>query len=301
MYLSSMTGFSRENGEMTFNGVNYVWFWEIKSVNGKAFDLKTKLPAAWEYLSPALKNIAAGYFNRGSISAFLDLKSSGGEQNIRINEKILAELTAYSLKLYQTSPEIWERPSFTSLLNLRGVVETEENSLNDEEREVLGKEILASFTEACCQMQKDREREGEKIKTALLAIVDKINDTVEKIAVIAAGQPSILKEKLQQQINNLLGDGTPVSEERLAQEVVLYVTRADVREEIDRLRAHIKTARELLGGGGTVGRRLDFLCQELNREANTTGSKSMNIDQTNLVMDLKALIEQLREQVQNIE
>lgn len=301
MYLSSMTGFSRENGEMTFNGVNYVWFWEIKSVNGKAFDLKTKLPAAWEYLSPALKNIAAGYFSRGSISAFLELKVSGGEQTIRINEKILNKLMSYSLKLYQTSPEIWERPSFTSLLNLRGVVETEENSLNDEEREVLGKEILASFTEACSQMQKDREREGEKIKTALLAIVDKINDTVEKIAVIAAGQPPILKEKLQQQINNLLGDGTPVSEERLAQEVVLYVTRADVREEIDRLKAHIKTARELLGGGGTVGRRLDFLCQELNREANTTGSKSMNIDQTNLVMDLKALIEQLREQVQNIE
>ena len=301
MYLSSMTGFARKNGEMTFNGVNYVWSWEIKSVNGKTFDLKTRLPANWEYLSPVLKSTAAGYFSRGSISAFLDLRASDGEQSIRINEKVLAELMTYSLKLYQNNPEIWERPSFTTLLNLRGVVETEEKRLSDEDQKVLEKEILASFAGACAQMQKDRESEGEKIKTALLAIVDKINDIVEKITVIAEGQPAMLKEKLLQQINNLLGDGTPVSEDRLAQEVILYITRADVREEIDRLKAHIKTARELLNNGGTVGRRLDFLCQEFNREANTTGSKSMNIDQTNLVMDLKALIEQLREQVQNIE
>ncbi len=301
MYLSSMTGFARENGEMTFNGINYVWFWELKSVNGKAFDLKTKLPAAWENLSVTVKNLAAGYFSRGSISAFLEVKSSGGDQNIKINEKILNELMDFTLKIYQTSPEAWERPSLTDLLNLRGVVENEEKILNDKEQAALEKELLASFTEVCAKMRKDRENEGEKIKAALLAIIDKISDKVEKIAVIAAEQPPKLKEKLQQQINNLLGDGVPVSEDRLAQEVVLYVTRADVREEIDRLRAHIKTARELLDNGGTVGRRLDFLCQELNREANTTGSKSMNIGQTNLVMDLKALIEQLREQVQNIE
>ena len=150
-------------------------------------------------------------------------------------------------------------------------------------------------------MQQDRQAEGEKMKAALLDILDKIANIVAKVEGIAESQPERLKEKLLAQIASLLEPSNQISEERLAQEVALYVAKADIREEIDRLKAHLVTAQNLLNSGEAVGRRLDFLCQELNREANTTCSKSSEIDLTNLGMSLKTLIEQFREQVQNIE
>ena len=301
MPISSMTGFARQNGEYSFENTSYNWFFEIKSVNGKSLDIKTKLPSWLDYMANNLKNIAGKYFVRGNVSVYLDISSSKGSEQIKINEDLLKQLMDKACDVYQSCPNMFNKPSTSEILGLRGVIEIEESRLSDEEQEFLQNKLTESFEEACKNLQKDRRLEGEKIKQALLDIVAKIDTIVVKVETIADILPPKLKEKLMQQIEDLLGKDSQISEERLAQEVTLYVARADIREEIDRLKAHLKTAKELLASNEAVGRRLDFLCQELNREANTTCSKSCDIELTNLGMELKTLIEQLREQVQNME
>ena len=186
------------------------------------------------------------------------------------------------------------------LLSQRGVVEVEENSLSDDDLQLLKEKISADFVCLCKNLQLDRQKEGAKIKTALVAILEKISEITSNIEKIFETLPEKLKEKLLTQIKSI-SDDVNISEDRLAQEIVLLVTRADIKEEIDRLKTHIKSAYNLLDSNEAVGRRLDFLCQELNREANTTCSKASDIAITNMGMELKALIEQFREQVQNIE
>lgn len=302
LYLSSMTGFARENGEIKIDKISFNWFWEAKSVNGKSLDIKTKMPSSIEgALSLLIKNMAAKYFSRGNMSVYLDLKSNNLNAEVKINNELLQALTVKAIELYESYNDKLEKPSATELLALKGVVEVEDHSLNDTEMELLQKVLLESFEKLCIHLQQDRQAEGEKIKIALLDIINKVANIVEKVERIAVMQPEKIKAKLQAQISELLEPSVQISEERLAQEVVLYVSKADIQEEIDRLKAHIKTAKDLLNSGEAVGRRLDFLCQELNREANTTCSKSNEIELTNLGIELKTLIEQFREQVQNIE
>lgn len=301
MNLSSMTGFARTGGEINSEGCRFSWFWEIKSVNGKALDVKVKLPAQFENLGLTIKNTAAKFASRGSVSILLNFDNENREQEVKINEKLLQTLAIKAVELYESYPDKFQKPAASDLLNARGVIESREQFLDEEHQLLLERKLLESLERGCRDWQNDRIQEGEKIRTVLLAIVGKIQRNVDEIESLALEFPQKLKEKLLQQIKELLDNATPVSEERLAQEVTLYVARADIREEIDRLQAHLKTARDLLSKGGTPGRRLDFLCQELNREANTTCSKSCDIEVTNLGMELKTLIEQLREQVQNIE
>lgn len=297
-----MTGFARQNDSKSFAKTGFDWFWELKSVNGKALDVKMKLPARLEgAMSLPLKNLAAQYFNRGSLSIYLDLKSVNQAPEVKINSELLNNLAVKAIELVESFGDKLQKPSPTGLLAFKGVVDAADEDLSEEDSRILEAELLKSFEEACRGLKLDRDKEGEKMKTALLDIINKVANIVEKIERIAVSQPEKLKEKLQAQLKEWLEPSNMISEERLAQELALYVARADVREEIDRLKAHIKTARDLLDAGGAVGRRLDFLCQELNREANTTCSKSSDIEQTNLGMELKTLIEQFREQVQNIE
>jgi len=186
------------------------------------------------------------------------------------------------------------------LLSVFGVVSKEQDSFDDEIREKLYACLLKSLDEALLRLQADRQKEGEKIGLALMAILDQIEakrTQAEKIAATSADQ---IKAKILEQIKTIVTDAS-ITPERLEQEVLFYVMRADVKEELDRLKAHILTAREIFKSGGAIGRRLDFLCQELNREANTLCSKSMDLEQTKIGMDLKALIEQFREQIQNME
>ncbi len=250
--ISSMTGFASQKGSALINQRQFDWVWEIKSVNGKSFDLKSRLPFGYESLTADLKENAAKFLNRGSVQVVLDLKSQS------------------------------------------------DAGLSDEDDALLRQQLLVSFAAVCEKLAQDRQAEGAKIKTALENILRQIAQTASKIADIAGTLPAKMRDKLAEQVKQW-SDGVDVSEDRLAQELVLYVTRADIREEVDRLQAHIKTAEDLLNADGAVGRRLDFLCQELNREANTTCSKSCDIALTNLGMELKALVEQFREQVQNIE
>lgn len=294
-----MTGFARINGNISFGENNINWTWEIKSVNGKSLDLKYRLPTGFEDISLLLKNKAAEIISRGSISAFLEINNENTSKNIKIDEDLLNQLTDQAINLCQKHPEI---PMATAgeLLSQRGVIEIEENSLNEDDLQKLKETILNDFITACKNLQIDRKKEGEKIKIALTSILEKISDITTNIEKIFETLPEKLKEKLFTQIKTI-SDEININEDRIAQEIVLLVTRADIKEEIDRLKTHIKSAYNLLETNDAVGRRLDFLCQELNREANTTCSKACDISITNLGMDLKALIEQFREQVQNIE
>ena len=299
MSIASMTGFARINGNISLNQNNISWSWEIKSVNGKSLDLKLRLPNGFDDMSMSLKTKASEILNRGSVSAFLDLTTENLSKNIKIDENLLNELAVKAISLCQKHPEI-TMATAGELLSQRGVVELDENTLNDEDMQTLKDKIFADFITACQTLQTDRKKEGAKIKTALVAILEKIGDTTSSIEKIFETLPEKLKEKLLTQIKSISED-INISEDRLAQEIVFLVTRADIKEEIDRLKTHIKSAYNLLETNDAVGRRLDFLCQELNREANTTCSKASDIAITNMGMELKALIEQFREQVQNIE
>lgn len=302
MSISSMTGFARENNEFRFEKMGFNWYWEVKSVNNKAIDIKNKLPNWLDgALSLACKNIISQNFSRGSFNVYLDLSSTSETSEVKINDELLQKLTIKAIELYESFGDKLQKPSSTELLALKGVFEVENVVLNEEENDCLVRALLQSFEAACKKLKADRQAEGEKIRTALLDILNNVAKIIAKIEGIAQAQPEKLKTKLQEQIAALLEPSNQISEERLAQEVALYVARADIQEEIDRLKAHLETARNLLTSEEAVGRRLDFLCQELNREANTTCSKSSEIELTNLGMELKTLIEQFREQVQNIE
>ncbi len=302
MTISSMTGFSRQNGEFRFEKISFNWFWEVKSVNNKALDIKMKVPS-WldNALALSCKNILMQYFSRGSFALYLDLSSDTANQQLKINEDFLAALVQKAMDLYQNHADVFQKPAVSDLLLVKGVCETEDVVLSEEETALLVKSLLDSFEQACQKLKNDRQAEGEKIRSALSDILQNIAEIVSKAEKFAHAMPEMLKARLLAQLEQLLDNNIQISEERLAQEAVLYVAKADVQEEIDRLKAHIKTAQNLLASNEPVGRRLDFLCQELNREANTTCSKSCDIELTNYGMDLKTLIEQFREQVQNIE
>lgn len=298
MSIASMTGFARISGELQTESRNVGWLFEIKSVNGKALDIKTKLPPQFEDLSFELKKIAAQYLQRGSVSIFWELSRSEAKADLQVNEDLLAALVGKAIEIYRRNPAEIAKPNAADLLRMPGVIEAAE--LSPEDEEALRRQMLSDFEELCRRLQADRRSEGEKIKTALFAILQKIGDIALQIEKIAEAMPAKIKQKLEAQIQQWVSL-SEVSEDRLAQEVVFYVTKADIREEVDRLKAHVKTAEQLLNSSEAVGRRLDFLCQELNREANTTCSKSSDAGLTALGMELKALIEQFREQVQNIE
>lgn len=300
MNISSMTGFARLDGEIKSAEIVFNRLWEIKSVNGKSLEIKTRLPSAFEDIAPQLKNIASRYLNRGSIGVYLELKSEA-HQDIKINKLLLDELSKTAITLYKENMEFFAKPEIGSLLQIKGVVENGENVFSEDVLKALKERLLSDFEELCSKLKDDREAEGAKIKIALEQILKEISQQVGEVVSIGEALPERLKYRLEEQVARWLEPGQAISEERLAQELVLYVNRADIKEECDRLQAHIKTAEELLNNGGAVGRRLDFLCQELNREANTTCSKACEIELTNIGMKLKALIEQFREQVQNIE
>lgn len=299
MNISSMTGFGRSSGHCEIENNVFDWTFEAKSVNAKNFDFKVRLPQMLESLSGDLKTIAQKYFERGTISVNLDMKTAQTADNIKVNNELLAKLLVTAKEFCQN--ENLQMPTMGELLNVSGVIEIEHKSFDDEILLVLSEELKSGFEKCCEELQRARRLEGEKIADALSVLLQKIKDIVGAIVVKAEKMPEQIAEKLKQQIKEFLGENTDVSEERLAQEIVFLVNRADIREETDRLQAHIKTAENLLQDKQSVGRRLDFLCQELNREANTTCSKAADVEIINCGMELKATIEQFREQVQNME
>ena len=296
MSISSMTGFARAEGRKDTSS----WTWEIKSVNAKGLDVRCRLPNGFESLEKPLRDRAAKRLKRGNVSAALNLRRQEGVAGVRVNHAVLEELLA-------TLPEIRKRvadarePSLDGLLALRGVVEPVEEDLNDEARKALEAEILNDLDTALNALGAMRDEEGARLAETLQARLDDIAGLCAEAEKLSVMQPDALRQRLKTQVQQLLEDIPAIPEERLAQEAALLMSKADFREELDRLQAHQEAAQELMKGNGAVGRKLDFLCQEFNREANTLCSKSQDIDLTRIGLELKAAIEQLREQVQNIE
>ncbi len=296
MPLSSMTGFAEGQGAHE----NLRWRWEVRSVNGRNLDIRLRIPAGYEGLEAGARTLAAERFNRGSIQAALTVTTEEASRGLQIDPETLAEFVRVAKRV---ADETGLPPArVDGLLALRGVIVQEEPAApGDDERLARNAAMLGSLADVLDRMAVARGNEGKKIEKLLLSQVDEIETRTGKAQKLADNQPQAFRDKMQAQLDELLGPGGNVPEERIAQEVAILATRADLREELDRLAAHCQEARTLLSAGGPTGRKLDFLAQEFNREANTLCAKSSDITLTREGLALKAVIDQFREQIQNIE
>lgn len=297
MALSSMTGFARTEGEA--DGIS--WVWELRSVNSRALDLRLRLPSGFDAVEGSLRAALAQYCRRGNVSATLTVNRLAPPA-VRVNRAMLAQIMAL---LDELSGEVEAAPPrLDGLIGLRGIIETVE----DEPENVLEARRLAvldGWNAALDRLAASRREEGARLFAVLAAQRADLAAIVERAASGAAAQPAAIRARVEHLLGELASLAPTIPEERVVQEVAILATRADVREELDRLRAHIAQAGDLLerdeAASGSIGRQLDFLCQELNREANTLCSKSADIELTRAGLALKAAIEQFREQVQNLE
>ncbi len=293
MGVFSMTGFARAEGEA--DGVS--WTWELKSVNSRSLDLRLRLPPGFDPLEAQLRAGLAGRVRRGNIAATLAVTRLAPPA-IRINREMLAQIVALIAELsggIEAAP-----PRLDGLIGLRGIIETVE----DEPAGIVEARhaaVVDGWSLALDRLVTARSDEGARLAEMLTAQRGELAALVEAAAGCAAAQPSAIRARLEGLLGELSGLAPAMPEERVAQELAMLVGRTDVREELDRLRAHIAQAGDLLERGEAIGRQLDFLCQELNREANTLCSKSASLELTRIGLALKATIEQFREQVQNLE
>jgi uncharacterized protein (TIGR00255 family) len=294
--LSSMTGFARAEGVFA----DWRWSWEVKSVNGRSLDIRVRMPYGHERLELAVREAASKRFKRGSLNMVLNLaRESNAETDAayQVNGELLAHLIAVAREHMPADAPV----EIETLMNVRGVIEKVEEAESESDEAARHAAILKGLGEALDALAENRRTEGAKLDAILGGQLDGITGIVAAAAASESLRPEAKKAWLAGKLQELLDADPPVTEERLAQELALLATKGDVTEELDRLGAHIEAARALMAEDGAVGRRLDFLCQELNREANTVCSKSGDVDLTKHGLELKALIEQFREQVQNVE
>jgi uncharacterized protein (TIGR00255 family) len=294
-----MTGYARAQGADDRRR----WVWEARSVNGRNLEVRCRVPQGFERLENPSRTAAGGRLKRGNVALSLTLTSEGKSKPLRINRDLLAELGALVEEVRKSTGAV--APTADGLLRVRGVIEEEEQAADDEEAmAALDKALMRSLDEALQGLVNARAGEGKALATVLEGHVDEIDSLCRRAGERAHAQIGVVRERFTSQLGELLGRAPALSEERFAQEVALLVGKADVREELDRLTAHIAQARSLLHEArpdNPVGRKFDFLCQEFNREANTLCSKSADIELTRIGIDLKGAIERMREQVQNVE
>ena len=296
--LMSMTGFAREGGALA-DGTAFVW--ELRSVNGRGLDLRLRLPPGQDALEPLLREAAGRRLQRGNVSANLSLRREERPRLVPDRaalDQLLELAQALATRIPGAAP-----PRAEALLALPGVMRAEAPEADEEADEARRGELAAAFARALDGLVAARRAEGEALHRVLSALLDEIAALHDAAGREAAGQPEAQRARLMEQVAALLGEaGTArLPEERLAQEVAILAQRSDVREELDRLRAHLNAARAMLRAGEGVGRKLDFLVQEFMREANTLCSKSASVALTRVGLDLKAAIERLREQAANVE
>lgn len=293
--LSSMTGYGRSHGSLP--GVGFVV--ELKSVNGRGLDMRVRLAPGFDALEPEIRRRIGKALSRGSLTVSLNVDREGEGGRVVVNHQAL-EAVLEGFQWLETRVDA-QRPTLDGIMGLKGVLEQHETPLSADEEEALGNAILTAFDEAIAALVAARAEEGARIGAILSERVDEIAALTKAAELHPGRSRDAILARLRQQVAELTGASPALSEERLAQEAMLLATKADIREELDRLGAHIAAARTLLAGGGPVGRKLDFLSQEFNREANTLCSKSNDVALTAIGLDLKAVIDQLREQIQNIE
>ncbi len=295
MSLHSMTGFARVQGAVA----SFRYAWELKSVNAKGLDLRLRAPPDFDSVEIKAREKIAARLARGSIFANLAARREDESQIARLNRPALDALLA---ALADRPPPANVGPAtLDGLLAVRGVVEIVEPEFTEAERAELEARIIESLDEAVDALIASRRAEGEALAGVLRRRLDRISTLAAQADAAPARQPEAIRARLKQQIARLLENADAFDPTRLHQEAALLAVRADIREELDRLKAHVESASKLLVSGGPVGRRLDFLAQELGRETNTLCAKSNDAGLTAIGLELKIEVEQLREQVQNIE
>lgn len=295
MPLSSMTGFARSHG----SSGGYSFEWELKSVNAKGFDLRFRIPPGWDAIEVLARKSASAILSRGTVYANLSVKRINDAPGIRINEQVLASVVSVATELskkFGAAP-----PTVDGLLAIRGVIETSEPEDDEQERKAAEIAIASAFDEALAGLVEMRRREGAALRDILSTRLQEVEQLAARADKAPGRHPAAIKARLADQIATLLDTSDRFDQDRLHQEALMIATRADIREELDRIAAHVTQARELIGKGEAVGRRLDFLAQEFNREVNTTCSKANDLELTNIGLEMKSVVEQFREQVQNVE
>jgi uncharacterized protein (TIGR00255 family) len=295
MTLASMTGFARSAG----NSGDYGWAWELKSVNGKALDVRLRMPTGYDHLEIQSRNAIQNSFKRGNIQASLSIANGKQHEKLSINSEVLDQYLALAQDLHRKLGG--EPPRVDNLLVMRGVLEVIVPPIDEAEQMARDNGILSSLDEAVIALNTARLEEGGRLKQTLVDQVTRIAELTQAATVNPARSAEAIKLRLKDQIAKLLETSNSFDPDRLHQEAVIIATRADIQEEIDRLVAHVAAARELLISKEPVGRKLDFLAQEFNREANTLCSKAGDKSMSAIGLELKTIIDQLREQVQNIE
>ncbi len=298
MTLCSMTGFGRAQG--VTDGL--AWAWEVRSVNGRGLDLRLRLPGGFDVLDQPVRKLAGSLVARGNVSINLQVQRERTDSRYQLSEDWLAVVQQAALRIRATGDRDQYCPiQPEGLLALRGVIESVDDFAATLPDEGTQKVLLEGARTALQALANARHDEG----TALYQVLTEHLNTIDRLAArareTAATQPQALQERMLRAVGELFNQSPALPEERIAQEVAMLAAKADVREELDRLEAHIASGRDLLDSGKPCGRKLEFLAQEFHREANTLGSKSQDIELTRIGLDLKAAIDQIREQVANVE
>ena len=295
MSLQSMTGFARH----LRNSAGVQISWEIKSVNGKGLDVRFRLPAGLETIEQKARSLFSQHFKRGNFQAALTVDRSAGIAKAIINEPLLKELAAIAARLREDYGLAASTPE--GLMALRGVLEAPQEIVAPEEQHRLEEAVLAVLDETLIQLAHNRQAEGKALGEILTVQIAAIEMLVEQARLDPSRSFDAVRARLAAQVSLLLDAAPTLDESRLHMEAAFLATKADIQEELDRLEMHVTAARDLLKEGNGVGRKLDFLTQEFNREANTLCSKANAASITSIGLDLKAVVDQLREQIQNLE
>jgi uncharacterized protein (TIGR00255 family) len=295
MTLKSMTGFARADGT---HG-DTAWHWEVRSVNGRNLDLRLRLPSGFDALEIKARGLAQEKLARGNCTISLWVKRESGQTEIKLNETALRQAQAVAERAQDLTG--LKPARLDTLLGMRGVVETVEGEESEEAQAAFMHALIASLAVALDQLVSARAGEGERLQTVIEKQLAVIGRLIERAASASARQPEAIVQRLGEQIARLTEPGSNLDPDRLHQEALLLAAKADIQEELDRLRAHVAAANELIHSRQPAGRKFEFLAQEFNREANTICSKASDIEISRAGLELKTVIDQLREQVQNIE
>ena len=295
MALSSMTGFARGHG---VSGA-YSWAWELKSVNAKGFDLRLRLPPGWDAVEGPARNDAAQVLARGTVHGTLTVERQGVAPSVRVNEPVLAAVLATIKSLAGRVDAA--APRLDGILSLKGVIDVIDEDEREEDRRAAEAAVIAGFRATVAELAAMRRLEGEALGHVLTRRMREIAVLAKRAEAAPGRRPEAIKARIVEQVAMLLDASDRFDSDRLHQEAILIASKSDIREELDRLASHVAQIERLIADGGPIGRRLDFLAQELNRETNTLCSKSNDVELTNLGLELKSVVEQFREQVQNLE